>query len=110
MRNEVVYSSQPGCEDRPCGPPRISTRRKGAIYRKDGPQDWLHHHTHPGVCVIVVSPALLMQASLGVLWTREDREGFRRRIIFDTIAEGIGLNRLTRNFELAVPFIDEAFR
>jgi cysteine synthase A len=36
-----------------------------------------------------------------VLFTREEAEGKRLRNPFDTITEGVGLNRLTANFAAA---------
>lgn len=44
----------------------------------------------------------------GVLYTREEAEGRRLRNPYDTIVEGMGLNRLTRNFSLSR--IDGAFK
>lgn len=51
-------------------------------------------------------PAL--QVTRGVMYTWEEAEGRRLRNPFDTITEGIGINRLTCNFEHAR--IDGAFR
>nr|BAU71145.1 cysteine synthase A [Parachlorella kessleri] len=44
----------------------------------------------------------------GVMYAREEAEGRRLKHPFDTITEGIGINRLTRNFEQAR--IDGAFK
>ena len=41
------------------------------------------------------------------MYTRQESEGRRVKHPFDTITEGVGLNRLTRNFALAT--IDDAF-
>lgn len=49
-----------------------------------------------------------MQVTRGVLYAREEAEGKRLRNPFDTITEGMGLNRLTHNFAQA--FIDGAFK
>lgn len=46
----------------------------------------------------------------GVMYSSSEEEGKRRRYQTDTVVEGIGLNRLTRNFSEALPFIDDAFR
>lgn len=46
----------------------------------------------------------------GVLYDQVEREGTRRRHQVDTLVEGIGLNRITRNFELGEPYIDESIR
>ncbi|KAI5114625.1 hypothetical protein M0805_005297, partial [Coniferiporia weirii] len=40
----------------------------------------------------------------------KEREGTKRRHQVDTVVEGIGINRLTNNFDLALPIIDDAFR
>lgn len=46
----------------------------------------------------------------GVMFDRKESEGTKRRHQVDTIVEGIGINRLTHNFELALPILDDAFR
>lgn len=46
----------------------------------------------------------------GVMFDRKETEGTRRRHQVDTIVEGIGINRLTNNIDLALPIIDDAFR
>jgi len=42
------------------------------------------------------------------MYTREEAEGKRMRNPFDTITEGIGINRITANFKQAQ--LDGAFR
>ena len=49
-----------------------------------------------------------LQVTRGVMYTREEAEGKRLRNPFDTITEGIGINRLTHNFAQAS--VDMAFR
>lgn len=44
------------------------------------------------------------------MWAQTEEEGKRRRHQIDSVVEGIGLNRVTRNLELALPFIDDAIR
>jgi len=44
------------------------------------------------------------------MFDRREAEGTKRRHQVDTVVEGIGINRLVRNFELALPIIDDAFR
>jgi len=44
----------------------------------------------------------------GVLYAQAEAEGTRRRNPYDTIVEGIGLNRLTANF--AAASVDDAVR
>ncbi|KAF8631781.1 hypothetical protein AX17_004996 [Amanita inopinata Kibby_2008] len=46
----------------------------------------------------------------GVMYDRKESEGTKRRHQVDTVVEGIGINRLTNNIELALPVIDTAFR
>jgi len=46
----------------------------------------------------------------GVMYDRRESEGKRRRHQVDTVVEGIGINRLTKNIELALPIVDDAFR
>ncbi|KAJ7212992.1 PALP-domain-containing protein [Mycena pura] len=46
----------------------------------------------------------------GVMFDHREREGTKRRHQVDTIVEGIGINRLTNNIDLALPLIDDAFR
>lgn len=52
--------------------------------------------------------SLYNKISRGVLFTKEESEGKRLRNPFDTITEGIGINRMTKNFEMAK--IDGAFK
>jgi cysteine synthase A len=42
------------------------------------------------------------------MYTREEAEGKRLKNPFDTITEGVGINRVTRNFEKAS--VDDAFK
>ncbi|KAI0246456.1 PALP-domain-containing protein [Lactifluus subvellereus] len=46
----------------------------------------------------------------GVMYDHKESEGTRRRHQVDTVVEGIGINRLTKNIVLALPVIDDAFR
>ena len=46
----------------------------------------------------------------GVMYDTVEKEGTRRRHQVDTIVEGIGLNRITRNFESGETYIDESIR
>jgi cysteine synthase len=48
-----------------------------------------------------------VQVTRGVLYACEESEGSRLRHPFDTVTEGVGLNRLTANFRQAQ--IDDAF-
>ena len=50
----------------------------------------------------------MMQVTRGVMYTQHEAEGKRLKNPFDTITEGIGINRQTANFGLAK--IDGAFK
>ncbi|SCV69932.1 BQ2448_1326 [Microbotryum intermedium] len=66
-----------------------------------------------GVMIVLADPqgsGLFHKVHDGVLYSTTEAEGTRRRYQIDTVVEGIGLNRLTRNFEKALPLIDDAFR
>ena len=51
---------------------------------------------------------LRVQVTRGVMYTKQEAEGKRLKNPFDTITEGIGINRQTANFSLA--YIDGAFQ
>ncbi|KAI9067333.1 PALP-domain-containing protein [Trametes sanguinea] len=53
---------------------------------------------------------LYNKVKFGVMFDKKEAEGTKRRHQVDTVVEGIGINRLTHNFELALPIIDDAFR
>ncbi|XP_031119741.1 cysteine synthase 2-like [Ipomoea triloba] len=61
-------------------------------------------------CFLVDPPGsgLFNKVIRGVMYTREEAEGRRLKNPFDTITEGIRINRLTENFKLAK--LDGAFR
>ncbi|KAI0743980.1 PALP-domain-containing protein [Daedaleopsis nitida] len=66
-----------------------------------------------GVIVALSDPdgsGLYNKVKFGVMFDRKEAEGTKRRHQVDTVVEGIGINRLTHNFDLALPIIDEAFR
>ncbi|XP_075671232.1 cysteine synthase 2-like isoform X2 [Castanea sativa] len=56
----------------------------------------------------VAGVSRFLQVTRGVMYTREEAEGQRLKNPFDTITEGIGINRLTQNFMMAK--LDGAFR
>ncbi|KAI3433760.1 hypothetical protein D9Q98_003567 [Chlorella vulgaris] len=65
----------------------------------------------PEVQVYLVDPpgsGLYNKVTRGVMYAAEEAEGKRLRHPFDTITEGIGINRITSNFARAQ--IDEAFK
>ncbi|KAM3696166.1 hypothetical protein ACB094_06G018700 [Castanea mollissima] len=49
----------------------------------------------------VAGVSRFLQVTRGVMYTREEAEGQRLKNPFDTITEGIGINRLTQNFMMA---------
>ncbi|CAI9283484.1 unnamed protein product [Lactuca saligna] len=65
----------------------------------------------PGIKCYLVDPpgsGLFNKVTRGVMYTREEAEGKRLKNPFDTVTEGIGINRLTENFKMAQ--LDGAFR
>jgi cysteine synthase A len=46
----------------------------------------------------------------GVMFDPKEKEGTRRRHQVDTIIEGIGINRVTHNFDVGQELIDDAIR
>ncbi|KAJ3673618.1 hypothetical protein LUZ60_005610 [Juncus effusus] len=54
-------------------------------------------------CYLVDPPGsgLYNKVKRGVMYTREEAEGKRLKYPFDTITEGIGINRITKNFTMA---------
>uniref|UniRef100_A0A5B7C4Y6 cysteine synthase n=1 Tax=Davidia involucrata TaxID=16924 RepID=A0A5B7C4Y6_DAVIN len=61
-------------------------------------------------CFLIDPPGsgLFNKVTRGVMYTKEEAEGRRLKNPFDTITEGIGINRLTQNFTMAE--LDGAFR
>lgn len=61
-------------------------------------------------CFLIDPPGsgLFNKVTRGVMYTKEEAEGRRLKNPFDTITEGIGINRLTRNFMMAE--LDGAFQ
>ena len=51
---------------------------------------------------------LFNKVTRGVMYNKEEAEGRRLKNPFDTITEGIGINRLTQNFMMTK--LDGAFR
>lgn len=65
------------------------------------------------ILVVLADPegsGLYNKVKHGVMYDRKESEGTRRRHQVDTVIEGIGINRVTKNIELALPVIDDAFR
>ncbi|KAF3453316.1 hypothetical protein FNV43_RR03756 [Rhamnella rubrinervis] len=66
---------------------------------------------NPKVKSFLIDPpgsGLFNKVTRGVMYTREEAEGRRLKNPFDTVTEGIGINRLTQNFMNAK--LDGAFR
>ncbi|KIJ60051.1 hypothetical protein HYDPIDRAFT_99455 [Hydnomerulius pinastri MD-312] len=65
------------------------------------------------VKVILADPegsGLYNKVKYGVMYDRKEAEGTKRRHQVDTVVEGIGINRMTNNIDLALPIIDDAYR
>lgn len=63
--------------------------------------------------VVLADPqgsGLYNRVKYGVMFNQTEREGTRRRHQVDTVVEGIGINRLTRNLEMGLRCIDDAER
>jgi cysteine synthase A len=63
--------------------------------------------------VVLADPqgsGLYNKVKYGVMFNTKEREGTRRRHQVDTIVEGIGINRITHNFEAGRELIDDAIR
>ncbi|KAK3694600.1 cysteine synthase-like protein [Podospora appendiculata] len=66
-----------------------------------------------GLRVVLADPhgsGLYNKVKHGVMYSATEREGTRRRTQVDTIVEGIGINRITENFEAGRGLIDDAVR
>ncbi|KAG2172051.1 hypothetical protein INT43_001528 [Umbelopsis isabellina] len=67
----------------------------------------------PRLKVYLVDPpgsGLYHKVKHGILYSPFEAEGTRRRHQVDTVVEGIGINRLTQNFDLGFENIDNAYR
>lgn len=65
------------------------------------------------VKVVLADPqgsGLYNRVRYGVMYSPTEREGTRRRQQVDTIVEGIGINRVTENFEAGREMIDDAVK
>lgn len=68
---------------------------------------------HPNVQVVLADPqcsGLYNRIKFGVMYHTKEKEGTRRRHQIDTIVEGIGINRVTRNFDLGRELVDDAIK
>ncbi|KAF2674568.1 cysteine synthase [Microthyrium microscopicum] len=67
----------------------------------------------PDVKVVLADPegsGLYNRVKYGVMFDPKEREGTRRRHQVDTIVEGIGINRVTNNFEAGRELVTDAIR
>ncbi|OCL01803.1 cysteine synthase, partial [Glonium stellatum] len=67
----------------------------------------------PELQVVLADPqgsGLYNRVKFGVMFDPKEREGTRRRHQVDTIVEGIGINRVTNNFEAGRELVDDAIR
>ena len=67
----------------------------------------------PRVTIVLADPqgsGLYNRIKYGVMFDPKEREGTRRRHQVDTIVEGIGINRITTNFEVGRDSIDDAIK
>ncbi|KAG9241742.1 tryptophan synthase beta subunit-like PLP-dependent enzyme [Calycina marina] len=75
---------------------------------------YLKHHMHMSALRIIladpVGSGLYNKVKHGVMFSNTEREGTRRRQQVDTIVEGVGINRLTENFEHGRELIDDAVK
>ncbi|KAK6934592.1 Pyridoxal-phosphate dependent enzyme [Dillenia turbinata] len=72
---------------------------------------FLQQEKNPSIKSFLIDPpgsGLFNKVTRGVMYTREEAEGKRLKNPFDTITEGIGINRLTQNFLMAK--LDGAFQ
>ncbi|EME44165.1 hypothetical protein DOTSEDRAFT_172236 [Dothistroma septosporum NZE10] len=67
----------------------------------------------PGMQVVLADPqgsGLYNKIKYGVMFSSTEAEGTRRRHQVDSIVEGIGINRLTTNFNAGMHLIDDAVK
>ncbi len=67
----------------------------------------------PEMKIVLADPegsGLYNKVKYGVMFDPKEREGTRRRHQVDSIVEGIGINRVTANFEAGMEYIIDAIR
>jgi cysteine synthase A len=65
------------------------------------------------VQIVLADPegsGLYNKVKYGVMYAPQEKEGTRRRQQVDTVVEGIGINRLTENFERGRELVDDAVK
>jgi cysteine synthase A len=87
----------------------------------------IHHHIYmeqagvghhlkaciPAVKIVLADPqgsGLFNKIKHGVMYASSEAEGTRRRHQVDTVVEGIGANRMTRNLTLGLGVVDDAVK
>jgi len=75
-------------------------------YQRRECQEYREKHISPTATILTLFG--IVQVNRGVLFTSVEAEGRRQKNPFDTITEGVGLNRLTANFDAAL--IDSAVK
>ena len=67
----------------------------------------------PAVKIVLADPqgsGLYNRVKFGVMFDVREKEGTRRRHQVDSVVEGIGINRVTANFEAGRSLVDDAVR
>ncbi|KAG0198693.1 hypothetical protein BGX28_007884 [Mortierella sp. GBA30] len=67
----------------------------------------------PDLKTYLVDPqgsGLFNKVKYNIMYSPTEKEGKRKRHQVDTVVEGVGINRLTRNFAMSEGFIDDAIR
>ncbi|KAG0051082.1 hypothetical protein BGZ83_004114 [Gryganskiella cystojenkinii] len=67
----------------------------------------------PDLRTYLVDPqgsGLFNKVKYNIMYSPTEKEGKRKRHQVDTVVEGVGINRLTRNFAMSEGFIDDAIR
>ncbi|PWN25917.1 pyridoxal phosphate-dependent enzyme, beta subunit, partial [Jaminaea rosea] len=68
---------------------------------------------HASIRIVLADPhgsGLFNKVHHGVMYSSTEAEGTRRRHQVDSIVEGIGMNRITRNLSFGVHLVDDAVR
>lgn len=68
---------------------------------------------HPSIQLVLADPqgsGLYHKVRNGVMYSRTEAEGKRRRHQVDTVVEGIGINRITANMQKGLDLIDDAVK
>lgn len=78
-----------------------------------GVSKFLKEKSNHGVLTVLADPegsGLFNKINFGIMFDLKEKEGTRRRHQVDTLVEGIGINRLTKNLESGLDYIDKAIR